>query len=81
VVKHVVTLPTLLSRTYPLDIPSFLGEYLLDGFLDLDIQKIQLVAGVLSTHWKNMKDILDAYASDIVPFVMVMIVNVRDGTK
>ena len=39
VVKHVFTLPTL-SRTYPLDILSFLGEYVLEGFLDLDIQKI-----------------------------------------
>ena len=35
VIKHVATLPTLLSRKYPLDIPSFLGEY-----LDLDIKKI-----------------------------------------
>jgi hypothetical protein len=40
VVKHVVTLSTLLSRTCLLDIPSFLGEYLLEGFLDLDSQKI-----------------------------------------
>jgi hypothetical protein len=48
--KHVVTLPTLLSRAYPLDIPSFPGEYLLEGFLDLDIQ---LVVVVLSTHRKK----------------------------
>ena len=37
VVQHVVTLPTLLSRAHPLDIPSFLEEYLQESFLDLDI--------------------------------------------
>jgi hypothetical protein len=35
VVKHVVALPTLLSIRYPV---SFLGEYHLEGFSDLDIQ-------------------------------------------
>ena len=54
VMKHVVTLPILLSRTHPIDIPSFLGEYLLEVFL-VFIEDIQLVAVVLCTHRKKMR--------------------------
>ena len=49
--KRVAALPTLLSRIYPIDIPSFLGEYLSEGYQE----GIQLLAVVLGTHRKKKK--------------------------
>ena len=56
VMKNEVTLPTLLSRTYPLDIPSFLGEYFLEGGGGRAMhpsEKMRLFAFVLKINYSN----------------------------